>query len=174
MDSKANKQEVKSHVMKKQWLKAMKSYTTKKAEAQEKMEKKKIEAENAMKITAKKAKKILEENLKKKKEAEREKKTIQPRSRSANEQYWIHDKDEGWIKKMDYGYETMGAFRSGKWCCQNDFCQTPEVAHSGSSMEQTWSDRHGDWIWICWACIPVPEDSDGVDICVEDSDVDML
>ena len=38
MDSKAKKQEVKSHVMKKQWLKAMKSYTTKKAEAQEKME----------------------------------------------------------------------------------------------------------------------------------------
>ena len=172
MDSKRKMQEARLDFIKKQTLK----FTTKKKEAKEKMEKKKIETENAMEITAKKATKILEENAKK--EPEREKKAIQPRSHHNDEPYWVHDKDKGWIKAMDYGYETMGAFRSGKWCCQNDFCQTPEVAHNGYAMEQTWSDRHGKWIWICVACIPmltcVPEDSDGVDICVEDCDVDML
>ena len=172
MDSKRKMQEARLDFIKKQTLK----FTTKKKEAKEKMEKKKIEAENARKITVEKAIKILDENAKKK-EAEKEK-AIQPRSHHNDEPYWKNDKDEGWVKKMDYGYETMGAFRSGKWCCQNDFCQTPEVAHNGYAMEQTWSDRHGKWIWICAACIPmltcVPEDSDGVDICVEDSDVDML
>ena len=171
MDSKAKKQEARENIIKKQAMKV----TTKKAEAKEKMEKKKIEAENARKITVEKAIKILDENAKKK-EAEKEK-AIQPRSHHNDEPYWKNDKDEGWVKKMDYGYETMGAFRSGKWCCQNDFCQTPEVAHNGYAMEQTWSDRHGKWIWICVACIPMftcdREDS-GVDICVpEEADVDM-
>ena len=172
MSSSKAKKDARSQLTKKQWTKA----ANKKADAKEKMEKKKIETENAMEITAKKATKILEENAKK--EPEREKKAIHPRSHHNDEPYWVHDKDEGWIKAMDYGYETMGAFRSGKWCCQNDFCQTPEVAHNGYAMEQTWSDRHGKWIWICVACIPmltcVPEDSDGVNIYIEDSDVDML
>ena len=77
---------------------------------------------------------------------------------------------------MDYGYERMAQYRSGKWFCQNENCQTPEVVHNGNAMKER--QINGKAAWICMACIPmftcVPGDS-GVDICVpEDGDVDML
>ena len=112
---------------------------------------------------------------------------MQPRSRDCVGSYWHHDTDEDrWTKEIEYGHERMGQYRSGKWFCQNENCQTPEVAHNGNAMEQTWSDVHGKWVWICMACIPqftcAPEDyavdicveDSAVDICVEDYDVDML
>ena len=71
---------------------------------------------------------------------------------------------------MDYGYERMAQYRSGKWFCQNENCQTPEVVHNGNVMEER--QINGKAAWICMACIPI---TDSVDICVpEDSDVDML
>ena len=158
------------------FIKRHRSSTAKK-EAREEMEKKKIEAENARQIMRAKAIKELEENAKKK-EAEREK-AIQPRSRDYVGEFWHHNTDEDrWEKEIEYGHDRESQYRSGRWFCQNDYCQTPEVAHNASTMEQTWSDMHGKWVWICMACIPmftcVPGDS-GVDICVpEDGDVDML
>ena len=134
------------------------------------MEKKKIEAENARKITMAKAIKVLEENAKKK-EAEREK-AMQPRSRDCVGSYWHHDTDsDRWTKKIEYGHERMGQWRSGKWPCQNDYCQTPEVSHNANAMEQTWSDMHGKWVWICKASIPMfnPQSSDDMHICLQTS-----